>query len=79
MEDYVKAVAYIATAIVVAFGTMGPAIAQGMIGSKGCENVGKYPESYGNIFNTMILGMVFPETIALFATLVGVFILLFSR
>lgn len=79
MDDSVRAVAYIATAIVVAFGTMGPAIAQGLIGSKACENVGKYAESYGNIFNTMILGMVFPETIALFATLMGVAILMVSR
>jgi len=79
MEDYVKAVAYIATAIVVAFGTMGPAIAQGMIGSKACENVGKYPESYGNIFNAMLISMVFPETIALFATMMGGLILVFSR
>ncbi len=78
MEDYVKAVAYIAAAFVVAVGTFGPAIAQGLIGSKACENVGKYPESAGNIRMAMMIAMVFPETLSLFAMLIAIIILLMS-
>lgn len=79
MSESVQAVAYIAAAFVMAIGTLGPAIAQGMIGSKACENVGKYPESYGNIRMMMIMGMAFPETLAVFVTMLAAIILFLSR
>jgi F-type H+-transporting ATPase subunit c len=78
MED-VRAYAYIAAAIVVSVGTLGPAIAQGLIGSKACENIGKYPESAGNIRTALIMSMVFPETLSLFAMIIAGAILLVSR
>jgi F-type H+-transporting ATPase subunit c len=78
MED-VRAYAYIAAAIVVSFGTFGPAMAQGLIGSRACENIGKYPESANNIRFTLIMSMVFPETLSLFAMIIAGAILLLSR
>lgn len=78
MED-VRAYAYIAAAIVVSVGTLGPAIAQGLIGSKACENIGKYPESANNIRFTLIMSMVFPETLSLFSMIIAGAILLISR
>lgn len=78
MED-VRAYAYIAAAIVVSVGTLGPALAQGLIGSRACENIGKYPESANNIRFTLIMSMVFPETLSLFAMIIAGAILLLSR
>ena len=74
--DYVKAASYIAAAVAISLGTFGPAIAQGMIGAKACENIGKYPESAGNIRNLMFIALALVETLALYVLLVVLLILL---
>ena len=78
MDDYGMAAKYIAAAIAIGLGTLGPAFAQGQIGSKTCENVGKYPENINNIRTIMFMAMVFPETLSIFALLIAIIILLFA-
>lgn len=77
--SYAQAAASIAAAIAVGVGTFGPAIGQGLIGSKAVENIGKYPDSSSKIRTAMLLAMVIVETSALFATLVAGAILFVSR
>lgn len=79
MEENVKVAAYIASALVVGIGTFGPAIAQGLIGSKACENIGKFPESAGNTRTAMMIAMVFPETLSLFSLIISLLILFSIR
>ena len=43
--NYTKAAAALGAAFAIGIGTIGPALAQGMVGSKACENIGKYPEA----------------------------------
>jgi F-type H+-transporting ATPase subunit c len=75
---YVKAMAYLAAAIVMGIGCMGPSIGQGIIGMKACENVGKYPGSYTNIRALMTLSMVMVETSTLFCFLIALLLIFFS-
>ncbi len=75
---YVKVAAYIGAAFVMGVGTIGPALGQGLIGSKACENLGKYPESAGKIRTTMFLGMGIVETSAIYAFLVALFLIFFT-
>lgn len=75
MEEYGMAAKYIAAAVAIGLGTLGPALAQGQIGSKTCENVGKYPENLNNIRTIMFMAMIFSETLSIFALLIAILIL----
>ena len=44
-----KAAAFLGAAFAVGVGAIGPALGQGFVGMKACENVGKYPDSAGQI------------------------------
>lgn len=74
---YAKAAAFLGAAIAMGVGAIGPALGQGLIGMKACENIGKYPESAGKIRTTMMIAMGLVETSAIYALMVaGALILL---
>jgi F-type H+-transporting ATPase subunit c len=73
--EYAKVAAYIGAAITMGIGTIGPAIGQGMIGSKAVENVGKYPESYGRIRMMMLIAMGLVETGAIYALIISIMLI----
>ncbi len=75
---YAKAAAYIGAAIAMGVGSLGPAFGQGMIGAKACENIGKYPESTGQIRTTMIIAMAIVESSAIYCLLIAGGLLLLS-
>jgi F-type H+-transporting ATPase subunit c len=75
--EYAKAAAFLGAAIAMGVGAIGPALGQGLIGMKACENIGKYPESSGKIRTTMMIAMGLVETSAIYALMVaGALILL---
>lgn len=65
--SYVKIAALLGAAFAVSIGTMGPALSQGLVGSKACENVAKYPESSSKLFTIMIAALAIIETSSLAA------------
>lgn len=67
---YAKAASFIAIAITMGVGSLGPALGQGIIAMKACENIGKYPESASAIRTTMLVGMAVVESSALYCLLV---------
>lgn len=69
---YAKAAAYIGAAIVMGIGGFGPALGQGLVGTKACESIAKSPESYGSIRTLMILAMGIIETSSIYAALIAV-------
>lgn len=73
---YVKIAAYIGAAFVMGIGTIGPALGQGHIGAKAIENIGKYPESSGQIRTTMFISLGIVETSAIYAFLIALFLIL---
>jgi F-type H+-transporting ATPase subunit c len=68
---YMKAAAFMGAAIAMGIGSLGPALGQGLIGMKACENIGKYPESAGKIRTTMMIAMGLVETAAIYSALVA--------
>lgn len=68
---YAKAAAYIGSAITMAFGSLGPALGQGAVGMKACENIGKYPESANKIRTTMIIALTVIESSAIYCLLIS--------
>lgn len=71
----VKAAGFIAAALVMGIGSIAPAYGQGLVGAKGCENIGKYAESARDIRAAMFLAMGIIETSAIYALLISVIIL----
>ena len=64
----------IAAAAAIAIGALGPAIAIGMIGSKGLEAIGRNPEAAGKVQTSMVLGLAFAEAIAIYALVVALIV-----
>ena len=68
---YAKAAAFIGASIAMGIGSIGPAVGQGLIGMKACENIGKYPESAGQVRTTMMIAMGLVETSAIYCLLIS--------
>lgn len=75
VSEYAKAAVFVGAAIAMGIGTVGPSLAQGLIGSKACENIGKYPESSSKIRMTMLISMGLVETCALYAFIVALMVI----
>ena len=60
-----------AIAIVMAFGTMIPALSIGWIGSRGLDAMGRNPEASNKIQTAMILAIAFAEAIAIYALVIS--------
>lgn len=73
-----KAAAFIGAAFVMGIGTIGPALAQGIVGAKACETLGKYPESADKVRLSLfvILGLI--ESSAIYAFLIALMLLIWS-
>ncbi len=66
-----ESIKFLAVAVVMAIGAIGPAIAIGMIGSKGSEAIGRNPEAAPKVQTAMILAIAFAEAIAIYALVVA--------
>ena len=62
---------YLAIAGIMAIGTIAPAIAIGLIGSKGSEAIGRNPEAAPKVQTVMILAIAFAEAIAIYALVIA--------
>lgn len=69
--NYAKAAAFIGSAFAIGIGTLGPSLAQGSVGSKACENLGKYPEAAGSIQGAMFASLVAIETSSIYALIIA--------
>lgn len=78
LPDLVKAAAYIGAAITMAIGTIGPALGQGMVGTKACEMIGKNPENTSQIRTAMLMSMSLIETSAIYALVVALLLIFLS-
>jgi F-type H+-transporting ATPase subunit c len=70
----VDTIRLLASAIAIALGSLGPALALGMIGSKAMEALGRNPEARGDIFVPLILSLAFTEAVAVYAFVVALII-----
>lgn len=66
-----EAAKFIAIALTIALGALGPALAIGQIASKAVEALGRNPEAESSIRTAMILGLAFAEAVAIYALVVA--------
>lgn len=67
--------AIFAPALTIALGVIFPAIAIGLIGSKGVEAMGRNPEAASKIQTGMILSIAFAEAIAIYVLVVSLLLI----
>ena len=64
----------LATALVMAVGTIAPALGIGILAGKAMEAIGRNPEAASKIQTSMILAVAFTEAIAVYALVVALII-----
>ena len=64
----------LATAIVMGIGTIGPALAIGILASKAMEAIGRNPEATSKIQSNMILAIGLTEAISIYALVIALII-----
>ena len=69
-----EAAKFIATALAIGLGALGPSIGIGIIGGKAAEAIGRNPEAQGLIQTNMILAIAFAEAVAIYALVVSLII-----
>lgn len=65
---------YLAAAISMAVGAIGPGLGIGLLGGKAMEALGRNPEAAGAIQTNMILAIAFAEAIGIYALVVAILI-----
>lgn len=75
--DWVKVAVAMGAALSIGLGTLGPSLAQGAVGAKACESIGKYPEASDKIRGALLAAIVFIETSSLYALLVAILLIFF--
>ncbi len=68
------AMRYLAAALAIGLGAIGPGIGVGIIGGKAVEAMGRNPEASGEIRVNMILGIAFAEAIAIYALVIALIV-----
>jgi F-type H+-transporting ATPase subunit c len=81
MDDmiyFAKAAAYLAAGLVMGIGALGPALGQGFIGAKACENLIKAPndEVASKLRTTMLMAMGLVETSAIYAFIIAIWLII---
>lgn len=70
----INSIRLLATAIVMGLGSIAPAIAIGLIGSKSVEAIGRNPEAASRIQTMALLAIVFAEAITIYTLVVALII-----
>lgn len=65
---------YVAMALAMGLGAIGPGIGIGILASKALEAIGRNPEATPKIQTVMILAIVFTEAIAIYALVISLII-----
>ena len=60
-----------AKALAIGIGSIGPAIAIGLIGSKAMESIGRNPESVSKLMTPLIISLGLAEAVAIYALVIA--------
>ena len=64
-----------AAAILIGIAALGGALAMGLAIGKSAESIARQPEAAGSLRTTMMLGLVFIETVVIYALIVAILII----
>jgi len=73
--EFVQAFKYLAAGLCMGLGAWGPAIGEGLIGSKAIESMARQPEMANTLLRTMIIADAIDETTGIYSLIVAIMIL----
>ncbi len=76
-EDLRVIFACISAGLTIAIVGFAAALSEGYTATKACEGIARNPESAGSVTRTMIIGQAVTESVAIYALVIAVIILLF--
>jgi F-type H+-transporting ATPase subunit c len=75
MEITAEAARFLAIGLAIGIGSIGPAIAVGIIGKGAMDALGRNPEARGPIGTNMILAIAFAEAVAIYVLIVAILLI----
>jgi F-type H+-transporting ATPase subunit c len=73
--EWIPVVSILGAAVAVAFGAIGPALAEGRAVVAAMEAIGRQPEAAGTISRTLFVGLAMIETMAIYCLVVALLLL----
>jgi len=73
--NWTEIVSILAAAIVVSFGAIGPALAEGRAVVAAMEAIARQPEAAGTISRTLFVGLAMIETMAIYCLVIALLVL----
>jgi F-type H+-transporting ATPase subunit c len=70
------AMMYLAGALAIGLGALGPGLAIGILGYGAMQALGRNPEARGAIMTNMILAIAFAEAVAIYALIVAIMLVM---
>lgn len=74
-NSIVLAAIFLSAGLAIGLGTLGPGIAQGQAVKGACEGMARNPGMSGKLFNSMIIGLAFMESLTIYALVVAMILL----
>lgn len=75
VEDGSTSAKAIASSIAIGLGALGAALGMGLAISKAVDGISRQPEAEGKIRTTLMLGLVFVETVVIYALIVSILVI----
>jgi F-type H+-transporting ATPase subunit c len=74
--EYAQGMKYLAGALAIGLGALGPGLGIGILGYGAMQALGRNPEARGAIMTNMILAIAFAEAVAIYALIVGIILVM---
>ena len=75
MNDVIQIISIVAAGLAVAFGSIGPALAEGRAVAAAMDAIARQPEAAGTLSRTLFVGLAMIETMAIYALVVALLVL----
>lgn len=75
MNDLIQIVSVVSAAFAVAFGAIGPALAEGRAVASALDAIARQPEAAGTISRTLFVGLAMIETTAIYCLVIALLLL----
>jgi F-type H+-transporting ATPase subunit c len=75
MNDLIQIVSIVSASFAVAFGALGPALAEGRAVASALDAIARQPEAAGTVSRTLFVGLAMIETTAIYCLVVALLVL----
>jgi F-type H+-transporting ATPase subunit c len=75
MNDVIQIISIVAAGLAVAFGSIGPALAEGRAVAAAMDAIARQPEAAGTLSRTLFVGLAMIETMAIYCLVIALLVL----